>query len=312
MGRLREFKRTIYPDEDENGTVYRMIDFTSRYTNKYYNIFMGMVTFKGDAITPESENYLKRKFWKTGTVAAWKLQHTDLLGFAEYSIQEYNMWDYPAVVNLINRRKLPNEIIPSKPMVVNKDAVIGYFQANQKPVYNIVRDYAVQLSDIDNVMNTNLQLQKLPFIILCDDEKQAARMKRVLLQILNNDVAVEIPAGDKNSLMITPTASPFIIDKLYEYRTNIENELKTYLGLDNSGGYEKKERMVVDEVNSQRSTITDSSNNFDQCLDNFCKQIKQYLGLELSYEWNHRGDNDDINQTSVQLHVDGNPNDDQQ
>ncbi len=196
------------------------------------------------------------------------------------------MWDFPSRVTLINKRNISTRIIPNKVMSVDKDVVIGYFQANHKGISAIVRDYAEQLSDIDNVMNTNLQLQKAPFIILCDDDKQAKRMKNVISKILNNSVSVELPSGDKNSLVITPLNAPLIIDQLYNYRTNVENEIKSYLGLDNNGGFEKKERMITDEVNSQRATIADSRFNFTQCLDAFCGDVKKVLGIEISYEWN--------------------------
>lgn len=213
------------------------------------------------------------------------MRNTNLLGAAQYAVSQYDMYDFPAVVTLVNKHKLPSELIPSGNLVVNKDVVVGFFQANQKSIYQVVRDYAEQLSDIDNVMNTNLQLQKLPFIITCEDDKQANRMKNTLMRILNNEVAVEIPAGDKNSLQITATQSPYVIDKLYQYRVNLENELKTYLGLDNNGGYEKKERMLTDEINSQRATITDSCYNFHQCMQMFTDEIRDYLGIEVTVDW---------------------------
>lgn len=284
--RKRAFLNTIYPEHEEEGATYRAIDFSSRYVNKYYNIYFGMIDFESDSISRIMNLYMKRKLWSDGTFAVWKQKHTDLLGAAQYATKDYDMYDYPAIINLVNKHNLPDEVVPSKELIVNKDCCIAYAQANMKSIKQIVQDYADQLSDIDNVMNTNLQLQKLPFVIQCDDEKQARRMRNVILQILNNDIAVEIPSGDKNSLLITPTAAPFVVDKLYEYRTNVENELKTYLGLDNSGGYEKKERMIMDEVNSQRATISDSSYNFHQMLDMFTKDVEEYLGVHINIKWN--------------------------
>lgn len=59
--RKEQFIRTIYPNEEEEATVYRAIDFTSRYVNRYYNIFFGMLDFKGEAVTPQLNLYLKRR-----------------------------------------------------------------------------------------------------------------------------------------------------------------------------------------------------------------------------------------------------------
>jgi len=60
--RKEQFVRTIFPDEEQEATVYRAIDFTTRYINRYYNIFFGMLDFKSDAISPQLNLYLKRKF----------------------------------------------------------------------------------------------------------------------------------------------------------------------------------------------------------------------------------------------------------
>lgn len=86
-----QFIKEIYPAEEEKAATYRAIDFTTRYINKYYNIFQGLINWKSEALTPKSINYLMRRFWSDGTVAAWRIQNTDILGFAPYCAQAYDM-----------------------------------------------------------------------------------------------------------------------------------------------------------------------------------------------------------------------------
>lgn len=194
------------------------------------------------------------------------------------------MYGAPSTVNLVNERGVSDLLIPSTEQVVGKDVAIGWYQRNHQSVQRFVRIYAQQLADVQMVINTNLNLHKMPFVIITDDEDTAKRIKDCVRRILNNELAVYLNAADKNALSSLNTITPYIIDKLYQYKVDLENELKTYLGLDNNGGYEKKERMLVDEVNSQRATIDDSADNFTDELNDFAVNIKDVIGLEISFK----------------------------
>ena len=194
------------------------------------------------------------------------------------------MYGAPSTVHLVNERGVSDLLIPSTEQVVGKDVAIGWYQRNHQSVQRFVRIYAQQLADVQMVINTNLSLHKMPFVIITDDEDTAKRIKDCIRRILNNELAVYLNAADKNALSSLNTITPYIIDKLYQYKVDLENELKTYLGLDNNGGYEKKERMLVDEVNSQRATIDDSADNFTDELNDFAVNIKDLTGLEISFK----------------------------
>jgi hypothetical protein len=45
------------------------------YRSKYYNLYMNM--FKWNGVTPEEQDYIMRKFWDLGTVAAFKIHGTE-------------------------------------------------------------------------------------------------------------------------------------------------------------------------------------------------------------------------------------------
>lgn len=59
-----QFTKAIYPAEEQEASTYRAIDFTTRYMNKYYNLFQGLIKWKvsDDVLTPKGINYLMRKF----------------------------------------------------------------------------------------------------------------------------------------------------------------------------------------------------------------------------------------------------------
>lgn len=288
MPNKRQFQRALGLDSSTDG--FNVSELQGRaaiinyYLNKYFNLYMSSYEVTGNCLTKQSRYYLLKKLYFNGTIAAWRIPHTDLIGFAPYSVQSWDMYDSPATISLINERNVSNLVIPDKPLIVDRDAVIGWYQRNHQPLYRVVRQYAEQLADVQMVINTNLQLHKMPWVVITDDEETAKRIKDCVRRIVNNDLAVYLNAADKNALSSLNTVTPYIIDKLYQYKVELENELKTYLGLDNSGNFEKKERMLVDEVNSQRATIDDSADNFTDELDELSDSIKQILQLDVRFK----------------------------
>ena len=77
----------------------------------------------------------------------------------------------------------------------------------------------------------------------------------------------------------------YIIDKLYQYKQNLENELLSFLGINNLA-IEKKERLITDEANSNNQLINDSSDCFLDCLKDFCEEVSNILNYPLSVEAN--------------------------
>ena len=57
----------------------------------------------------------------------------------------------------------------------------------------------------------------------------------------NKDLNIE----NSNAIL---TTTPSVADKLNQYKYELEREILTFFGLNNS--FEKKERLLVDEVNS--------------------------------------------------------------
>ena len=74
------------------------------------------------------------------------------------------------------------------------------------------------------------------------------------------------------------------IDKLYTQKTNLENELNTFLGIDNIGNVEKKERLIKDEANSNNDIINDYSDSIGSNLEEGFKSVEKVLGYKVTIE----------------------------
>lgn len=252
------------------------------YLNKYYNLYMNSIDWEG--LTSEERDYVMRRFWAEGTCAAFKIHGTEawdgsggIVGFAPWATQTWNMYDFPETVLLINQRGVP--FIPSTVQIVNKDVALGWFQRNHKPVREIIEYYIDRMVQVDMVINTNLELQKMPYLIGVTPEDKD-RIKDVVDRILNNELVVFTDLQDLSQLQNIATHSEYIADKLHEYRVSLENELLTFLGIDNIG-QEKKERLLVDEVNASNDLINDYSDGFIDTLKEWTEEIKVLFGKEI-------------------------------
>ena len=107
-------------------------------------------------------------------------------------------------------------------------------------------------------------------------------MKALWEKIDSDEGVLYLSNTEIDAIKVLATGTQFNVDKLFAYRQAIENELLTYLGIDNLGIMEKKEHMITDEVNSNNDLINDHSENFISVLEDWCKRIKDVLGYEMS------------------------------
>ena len=195
----------------------------------------------------------------------------------------YNYLDFPETVNLINKRGVSEVIIPSGEQVVNKDVAIVYCLPSHKPIKQLVKYYTDRIAQVEIIINNNLKLQNIPFVIGCNEEDKDS-MEDIVERILNNELVVYSAVGDINKLQTLSTTAPYLIDKLKSYQVSLENELLTVLGIDNSGVQAKKAQMLVDEVNANNDAINDFGNCIIDELKSWLERANKVLNRNISIE----------------------------
>ena len=135
------------------------------------------------------------------------------------------------------------------------------------------------------VINTNLNLHKLPYLIPLDkaDKDAKKQLTDTVDRILNNELVLFIEGVDPSLFKAVATAAPYIIDKLANYRKDLENDLKTYLAVNNPG-VSKIEQLQLSEVNANNDEINSHDDDFKNNLDSFCERVKETLGYDISVE----------------------------
>lgn len=269
MGKRTE---TVYygstPDE-----VYSRIK--TNLMNKYYNIFMNSMEWTD--LSREQEDYIMRKFWAEGQIAAFDFKAIDDIGFAPFSVCGIGLYDVPVDVLLVNERNIPG--IPSNMLKVDKNVVLGYFQRNHKPVKMMVEWYVSRMAQVEMVINTNLELHKMPWVVGVSDQ-DTTRARNTINKILNNEIVVFMSLDEVQNVQALVTNTPYIIDKLYAYKNNLESELLTYLGIDNS--QIDVDKLAVDQINANNQLINSNAKGYEKELKKFCDKIQEVLGYKIS------------------------------
>ena len=256
------------------------------YLNKFYNIWMSKFKWEGldEDVKAQQENFIMRKLWCDGTVCCRHMRDIDVLVFTPYAGFEYDLYDFPSKVTLVNLRNAPLSMVPQEPQTVGKDVVLGWAQPNHKPIAEIVRFYVDRMVQVDMVINTNLNLQKMPFLIGVN-ETDKEKMHDIVRRILNNETVIFADLEDLQRVQTLVTQTPYVIDKLVEHKRGLEQELMTYMGVDNNGSQSLEQTHVsVDAVNANNDVINDYGNAIQGEVEKWLRQIKRVFGRGVEIE----------------------------
>lgn len=146
-----------------------------------------------------------------------------------------------------------------------------------------VFEYTKRMADLLRSMDVLNKKLKQPYLITCD-EKQRLTYENILKKVSDNEwfiLGAKDFGLDKNNLQVVDLkVNPYFEDIWYSYHS-IEQILYTALGIE-SRGEDKKERVLVDEVNAN-NMVTDMSVFVTlKELEAACEKINEKYGLNVS------------------------------
>ena len=267
------------------------IAISNYYRSKFFSVFMDKFEIEG--MTPDQTRFFLTQCWEVGTYNAFILEgskkpeslvlegedNEGILVITPYAPFEYNIYNYPTKLTPVRLRGAT--FIPEKPMTIGKDCVIGWAHTSHMPIRYLVDFYVDKIAEVEKTIDTNLFTHKLPRLVICNPDDKA-RVDSLLSAIEKGENRLFLEAEDWQAIKnVLDSGGTYIIDKLYTYKQNLENELLTMLGIDNKGG-DKKERLIVDEVNANNNIINQGSSCFMDELETFVSEVKRVLGYTLS------------------------------
>lgn len=252
----------------------------ARYDDKYFNLWLS--NYKWTGIDRQAADFVMRRLWDTGIVACYSLPIIKEPAFTTFSEQTRDQYWYPATGHLINQNGQPETVIPSsKLMTVDKDVVLLYALRTFTPFRFYVEKMIEKIVEVEMVIRTNLYALRNPLLIPVSPEEHDRAQDTI--NRINNDEPTIFTDIDPTNIK-TIIGIPNNIAAFYQYKTQLENELLTYMGIDNIGTVEKKERLVTDEANSNNAIINDYGDDVLRNLTEFCDKAKEVLGFDISVE----------------------------
>lgn len=141
--------------------------------------------------------------------------------------------------------------------------------------------YVNKLTEAERTMDVNVKSCKTPYIIACDD-KDVLTFKRIFQMIDGNTPAIYADKGlNLDALNVLKTDAKFLGNELMDYKKSVENELLTFLGFNNMA-VDKKERVNVEEAESNNQIIEAFSDLQLKARQKACEEINRMFGLTLS------------------------------
>ena len=164
------------------------------------------------------------------------------------------------------------------------DSVIIYNNYLRKNSRLDVEMFSKRLYNIDRAIDTNINAQKTPILLLCDENERMSYLNMYKEYDGNAPVIKGTKGMDLNGFTVLQTNAPFVASELYELKAQYWNEALTYLGISNVNTV-KKERMVTDEVIRNLGGVIASRYSRLEMRKQACEQINRMFGLNIDCEY---------------------------
>ena len=129
-------------------------------------------------------------------------------------------------------------------LILNNDLAIG----NEQYIF----DYAQRMFEVENCIRVNINQQKFPWFVNTTPNNKKT-METMFEKVMNGEPYILGSKDQIGSVEVLTLNTPYIADKLNAYKYELEREVLSFHGLNNN--FEKKERLLVDEVNSNNDFI---------------------------------------------------------
>lgn len=181
-------------------------------------------------------------------------------------------------------RKLFNGLNPllteaQKELQKNYECVLVMNNYERTPTAGSMELFAYRLYLAQRTCDVNISGQRFPVMVV-GDEKQRLMLENLYNQYNGNQPFI---FGNKNQLndeilKAIRTDSPYVADKITEYKKEIWNEALTYLGI-NSISINKKERLTESESNENNELVNLNLQSMLAPRLEACKRFNEKYGL---------------------------------
>jgi len=224
-------------------------------------------------LTSEQLEWMLIRF---GTLACFKSKNQGVLILPCFGESKVNVYGLPTKyrVESLNGQYTDSIDIDNIALLKNNPTGTGDIET--------LEIFAKRIDDIEQTQDVNLFQQNMPKIILSDENGKLTaknliqKLKEYKFVIFGKkSLASNIEKSD-----VLDTSSPYLLDKLQDYKGDLRNELLTFLGINNNN-VDKKERLITDEVNANNELISIMLDLMFDIREKFCEEVKEKFSLDI-------------------------------
>lgn len=177
-----------------------------------------------------------------------------------------------------------------------KDSVIIYDNYERAPIMPAISMYAYRLYIIERAIDTNVNAQRTPLLIQCDEEELLS-LVNLMKQYEGNVPFVFASKGlNIEGVKVFPTDAKYVGKDLQELKQQIWNEALTMIGIANAN-FVKRERLLSDEVARSMGGVIASRYSRLESRRKAVKEINDMFGLNI--EVNFRDTTEEYRQIAI-------------
>lgn len=190
-----------------------------------------------------------------------------------------------------------NPIIKTpKEMYIGKDCELVRLTRGFRGIASIITNYADLAGLAMQSIAVSLVNTKNTVIAIAKDKAQAETIKKSLDEIYSGNPCVVVDkliSSTENGVSIKfekfNIGENYITDKLLRDLREIENRFDTEIGVPNNAQSNKKERLIVDEVNMNKAETFAQATVWLECLKDSLKKVNEMfnLNIDVKLRWNN-------------------------
>lgn len=204
-----------------------------------------------------------------------------------------NVFNHPTTCDIAN------PVLGTLRKTIGVDCALVKLQPNYAGIWDIINRYAVLLSMCDSSIAVNLMNSNVAAIFGAETKQEAETYKRMYDQITRGKPGVFVSNALvqrlSDRLLFNRVKESYIADKIEDLKQQIINDFLSDIGINNANT-EKRERMVQNEVMSNRQEVRSGAECWIRNIREGLEEANKMFGLNLSVklaDWNEIGGEQD-------------------
>lgn len=238
-----------------------------KWYNKYSLLALNMFKWENLPATIKSR-HIEKALFEYGMAFIYEDKNLGLVCYGASASGNFNSHGEPTQVYIHKHNGGETKLVSEGVLIRNNDLFI--------PTEWDIIDYARKMKEVEKSIDLNIIQQRFPYFIESNTNNRFT-LEQVFKQKTDGTPVIY---ANKNlgleNLNVLALNTPYVVDKLNQYKYELEREVLTTYGINNT--FEKKERLLTDEINSNNDFIDRNVDIMYDCRLEGVEEVKIKFG----------------------------------